>query len=285
MKEDGGERRLRLPGGETVRVRVWGSGGTPIFLLHGFLGSAEEWGGLPGRLGRTFHVMAVDLPGHGGSDGGIDPACYGIPRVAREMAWVQEAVFGGPAWWLGYSMGGRIALAAAVEGVPMRGLLLESASPGIRDDGARRARRNEDEIRARALEEEGTAAFVDRWLALPLFSGLADLPAAARDEARRIRTAQDPGRMAAWLRGGGTGSQPSYWEILDSLEVPVHLLVGDADEKFVAVARSVLPHLRTGSLTVVPGAGHLPHLEAPGAWEAWVREAVADPGDRQTGLP
>lgn len=271
----GDQRRIRLPGGETVRVRVWGTGGAPILLLHGFLGSSEEWGGLAAGLATWFRLAAVDLPGHGESDGGADPDRYRVPRVAREMAWVQEAVFGGPAWWLGYSMGGRIALAAAAEEVPMRGLLLESASPGIRDEDERRVRRAEDEVRARALEEEGMEAFVDRWLGLPLFSGLASLPAEDREEARRIRAGQDPARMAAWLRGGGTGSQPSYWDSLGSVKVPVHLLVGGADRKFAAVARAVLPHLHRGTLTEVPGAGHLPHLEAPEAWAAWVRASVS----------
>lgn len=272
-----GQRTVRLPGGDTVRVLTWGSAGPPILLLHGFLGSARAWGDLPARLAPWFRVAAVDLPGHGDSGGEADPERYRIPRVAQDLGLVQEAVFDEPAWWLGYSMGGRIALAAAAEGLPMRGLLLESASPGIRDEAGRRVRREEDEARARELVEGGTAAFVDRWLALPLFSGLADLPPGQREEARRIRLSQDPARMAAWLRGGGTGSQPSYWEALELLEVPVRLLVGAGDGKFVTVARAMLPHLRDGSLTVVAGAGHLLHLEAPAAWVAWVRGSASLP--------
>lgn len=268
------DRRVRLPGGEEIRVRCWGTEGVPLLLVHGFLGGVQEWDGLPARLAPRFRVAAVDLPGHGESDGGADPERYRVPRVARELGAVQDTVFGGPAWWLGYSMGGRIALAAAAEGIPMRGLLLESASPGIRDEEERRARRLEDEMRARRLEGEGMEAFVSWWLGLPLFQGLSRVPGDIREEARRLRASQRAERMAAWLRGGGTGSQPPYWDALEGLTLPVRLLVGEEDRKFRGVAAAMLSLLPGGSLTVAPGAGHLPHLEAPDAWLAWVEDAV-----------
>lgn len=268
------DMRVRLPGGEEIRVRRWGTEGIPLLLVHGFLGSVQEWGGLPERLVPRFSVAAVDLPGHGESDGGTEPGRYDVPRVARELGAVQAAVFGGPAWWLGYSMGGRIALAAAAMGVPMRGLLLESASPGIPGEEGRRARREEDGLRARRLETEGTEAFVSWWLGLPLFAGLARLPRDVREEARRLRASQKAGRMAAWLRGGGAGSQPSYWDELEGLELPVRILVGEEDEKFRKTADAMLPLLPRGTMTVAPGAGHLPHLETPEAWLGWVCEAA-----------
>lgn len=266
--------RIALPEGDQIRVRCWGDGNVPLLLVHGFLGTALEWGSLPDRLGDRFRVAAVDLPGHGESDGGTAPERYEVPRIAGDLAVVQEALFGGPAWWLGYSMGGRIALAAAATGVPVRGLLLESASPGIRDEAERSSRLNDDEARARSLESEGMEPFVAWWLSLPLFAGLSRLDASRRDEARHVRTAQDARRMAAWLRGGGTGRQPSYWDALASLRVPVHLLVGEDDRKFREVAEQVLPLLNQGTLTVAAGAGHLPHLEAPDAWLSWVNTHI-----------
>ena len=83
-----------------------------------------------------------------------------------------------------------------------------------------------------------------------------------RREDRRRNTA---GGLAAALRGLGTGVMPSLWERLPDLDLPVDLVVGERDEKFRAIAEKMayaLPHAR---VTVVPGAGHAVHLEAPDA--------------------
>ena len=77
--------------------------------------------------------------------------------------------------------------------------------------------------------------------------------------------------MAAWLRGGGTGSQPSYWEALDGLHLPVRILVGSDDTKFSPIADEMAGALPDASVTRVPAVGHLPHVEAPDRWAAWVR--------------
>lgn len=260
-----------------MRVRSWGRGDRTVFLLHGFMGSVESWGELPAGLASDMRVIAVDLPGHGQSEGGADPARYSIARIAADMAEVYSRVSTMPAWWLGYSMGGRIALAAAAAGVEMRGLLLESASPGIDDEEGRVERRRLDEERAERLEREGIESFVGAWLSLPLFDGLARLDVEPRKRAREVRIGQDPARMAAWLRGGGAGSQPSFWDELVGIRGPVHLLTGAEDRKFTEIATRMSGFLPDASVITLPGCGHLPHLESPAAWTRWVRRALGPP--------
>lgn len=269
---------VSLDRGVRLAARMWGRGETPLLLIHGFMGSVESWGDLPARLGAHLTVLAVDLPGHGRSTGPTDPTRYAVTRVARDLADVQARVFGGPAWWMGYSMGGRIALSGAVEGHPVRGLLLESSSPGLEHASDREARRAQDEARARRLEAGGTRAFVEEWLGLPLFQGLQGCGPDVRERAASIRAGQDSGRMAAWLRGGGTGAQPSYWDRLTGVEVPVALLTGATDAKFQRVARDMLAQLPQAGWTSVPGVGHLVHVEAPEAWLAWVNRVTGGAG-------
>lgn len=267
------DRDVALSDGAVLRIREWAGSGAPLLLLHGFLGSRLSWGDLPSRLGAV-HAVAVDLPGHGASGGGSTPEELAVPRVASLLAELQDRVFKGPAAWLGYSMGGRIALAAAVEGVPMARLLLESAGPGLATPAEREARRRVDRERADLLRGLGTEAFVDRWLRMPLFQGVSGLPPEVRARARAVRVGQDPDRMAAWLLGGGTGSQPDYRGRLPRLDLPVHLLVGEHDEKYRRLAREMLDALPRGVLTVAPGSGHVVHLEAPEAWVDWVRSSL-----------
>ena len=267
------ERDVPLPGGRSLRIREWPGSGPPLLLVHGFLGSRTSWGDLPARLG-SVHSVAVDLPGHGVSDGGLTPAELAVPRVARLLAELQDRVFERPAAWLGYSMGGRIALAAAAEGLPVSRLLLESAGPGLGNEAERQERRRADRDRAERLRTGGIEAFVDDWLKLPLFRGLDALPAEERAAARAERVRQDPHRMAAWLLGAGTGSQPDYRPSLPRLNLPVHLIVGSEDAKYVALAREMMDVLPRGRLSIVPGSGHVVHREAPGRWVDWVREAM-----------
>ncbi|MEJ2538872.1 MAG: 2-succinyl-6-hydroxy-2,4-cyclohexadiene-1-carboxylate synthase [Gemmatimonadota bacterium] len=259
-----------------MRIREWPGSGPSLLLIHGFMGSRLSWGALPGRLGAV-HAVAVDLPGHGESGGGSTPGECSLPGVARLLAALQDEVLDGPAAWLGYSMGARVALAAAVEGVSMTRLLLESGGPGLATEAERMDRRRMDEGRARTLSSEGMERFVDAWLEMPMFRGLSARPPEQRAEARAIRAAQDPRRMAAWLRGGGTGSQPDYRPLLPTVQIPVHLVAGARDAKYVGLAREMAALLPAAAVEVVPDVGHTVHLEAPEAWLRWVRGAMAGP--------
>ena len=206
----------------------------------------------------------------------MGPGDCAVPRVVECLARLQARVFDAPAVWLGYSMGARIALAAAAEEVPGSALLLESGSPGLADPVARAERRVLDEERARRLEADGMEAFVEEWLRLPLFQGLHQAPAEVQAAARATRIAQDPARMAASLREGGTGVQPSYWDRLSEIRRPVRLAVGVKDRKFVAVARAMVDRLPDVALREIPGVGHTVHLEAPDLWIRWVQDALAE---------
>ena len=252
-------------------VREWGAG-PPLVLLHGFTGSGALWSEHAAVLGARFRVIAPDLLGHGGSDAPSDPARYAMPRALADLAALLDALDVARAAVLGYSFGGRVALAFAVEH-PERvvALVLEGASPGIADPDERAARRAADEALAARLERDGLAAFVDAWMAQPLFATQAALPDEVRAAARAARLRNDPIGLAACLRGLGTGSQPSYWHRLHELPMPTLLLAGERDTKFQALARAMHESIPDATLRVVPGAGHTTHLENPAAFRRLAR--------------
>jgi 2-succinyl-6-hydroxy-2,4-cyclohexadiene-1-carboxylate synthase len=172
----------------------------------------------------------------------------------------------------GYSMGGRIALHVALAH-PERvtKLVLVSTTAGIEDPPERAARRARDEELAAWIECHTIAEFADRWGAQPLFAGQAPEVAAA---ARADRLDNDPRHLAAALRGIGTGAQDALWERLGELTMPVAVLAGERDAKFVALAHRLANALPHATLTVVPGAGHALTLDAPAAVAAAI---AADP--------
>lgn len=250
--------------------------GEALLLLHGFTGSLATWHGLWPRLAARFRVIAVDLPGHGDSDAPADPARYTMARVAADLVTLLERRAARPAHWLGYSMGGRLALYAALHHPQaVRTLLLESASPGLATAAEREQRRAADDALAARIERDGVVRFVDQWEQLPLFAGLARLPAAARSELRRQRLANSAVGLANSLRGMGTGAQASLWEQLAAISAPALLVVGAEDHKFVDINGRMAAQLRAAELRTIADAGHTVHLEQPGAFLATILDFLA----------
>jgi 2-succinyl-6-hydroxy-2,4-cyclohexadiene-1-carboxylate synthase len=248
-----------------LHLRRWGRRtGRPILLLHGFTGSGDAWGTeLVRGLARDHRVLVVDLPGHSRSA----PPSEGMAGLIQRLTVLLDGEDAERAWWVGYSMGGRIALGAGVL-VPERvaGLVLEGASPGLETGRAREQRRQRDEMLARAIESRGMEWFVDRWLSLPLFGSQRALPAHVQAANRRRRLQNHPAGLAAALRTLGTGSQPSFWPHVSSVRAPTLLLTGELDRKYEALARQMarsLPDVRHRSVAEV---GHTVHLEAPARW-------------------
>jgi 2-succinyl-6-hydroxy-2,4-cyclohexadiene-1-carboxylate synthase len=240
---------------------------TTVVLLHGFMGSSADWREVMAALGdRTFRI-AVDLPGHGASLE-LAPDTYKVEGAARAVIRTLDGLGVVRPVVAGYSMGGRLALYLALR-YPERcaGLFLESASPGLENASKRAARRAADESKAKRLESGDLEAFLRDWYRQPLFASLAqdEILLMQTTEARRRN---DPGELARSLRGMGTGSQPSLWGELESLSMPALAVAGGLDEKYAGISsrmRSINPRIRS---TVVPGAGHTVHAEAPAEYVA-----------------
>lgn len=258
--------------GLRLHVRVQGAG-EPLLLIHGFTGSIAAWGEeILDGLALAHQVVAVDLIGHGASDISPDSERYRVGEVLQDLCQVLDALTLETARWLGYSMGGRIALAGAVQ-KPARvsSLILESASPGLASENERRARRRADEALAEGILRGGLEAFVDHWMGLPLFATQGKLPPQIRTATREFRMKNSPEALAACLRGNGTGAQPSFWEDLEGIRVPALLLAGEEDRKFTDISGRMAEKMSGSELRVIPKAGHSIHLENPFAFLAAVR--------------
>ena len=218
-------------------------------------------------LSAHARVLAVDLPGHGGSATPEDPGAYRLEGVVRRVLEVLERAGVERADWIGYSMGGRVALGAAVlHPRQVRRLVLESASPGLAAAADRDRRRQQDEGLARRLEARGIEPFVDFWMDQPLFATQRRLAPEVRERERARRLAQDPRGLARVLRGLGTGSQPSFWGELSRVEVPTLLITGSEDGKFEKLAGRMMEEMPRAVHRPVRGVGHTVHLEAPERW-------------------
>lgn len=236
----------------------------PLVLLHGFTGSGANWAEHSAQFQAAgLRVLTPDLPGHGANL----PAAsddYTMEAAAAQLVGLLEREKTGPVHLLGYSMGGRLALYFALK-YPnkVRSLILESASPGLANETERAARSASDDSLAARIEREGIPAFVAFWESLPLWKSQEKLPAEVHLWLHEKRLQNDPRGLAESLRRMGTGVQPSLWERLGELAMPVLLLAGAEDEKFVAINRQMATAIPHAQLRIVPGAGHTVHLEQP----------------------
>ncbi len=241
--------------------------GVPLLLLHGFTGSISEWAELIPALTPLRTVIAVDLIGHGRSPAPTDPARYTMERAVADLLALLDALGHERVEVLGYSMGGRVALQlAAAAPARVRGLILESASPGIADAAERAARVAADEGLAARIEQQGLAWFVDHWASIPLFASQAALPAEERAALRARRLRATATGYANSLRGMGAGRQTSLWAHLPQLAMPTLIISGEHDAKYVAIGAQMAAVMPGARQAVVPGAGHTVHLEQPRAF-------------------
>jgi len=229
---------------------------TRFVFAHGFTQTARSWAAFESVLRGRLHAadaVAVDLPGHGDAP---PPADLDLWASADRLV-----TLGGVGTYVGYSMGGRVALHAALaHPESVRRLVLIGATAGIDDDAERQERRAADEQLAAHIESVGVETFIDEWLAKPLFAGLTHATALREDRLRNSASG-----LADSLRSTGTGTQRPLWGRLADITCPVLILVGERDDKFTALGHRMSDKLRDATVVVVADAGHSVHLEQPDA--------------------
>ena len=249
-----------------VERRGAGDGPATVLVLHGFTGSGAAMAPLWERLRDRYTVLAPDLLGHGRSPAPLDLSEYTTQAAVRQLAEVLDRHRTASAHVVGYSMGGRLALALACA-APERvaSVAVVGASAGIPDDRERTERRRRDKALADRIEADGIEAFVDHWMELPLFASQQRLGADHLDRMRTQRLDNRPVGLAMSLRGSGTGAQPPLHDDLARSSVPFLFVAGAEDAKFAALARQLAGIAPVGSVATIEGAGHAAHLEQPDA--------------------
>lgn len=239
----------------------------PLVLLHGFTGTHNAWDDICKRLANKCFLITPDLPGHGKSvaframnEMSLDATSDALLEVLDRVRVEKTAL-------LGYSLGGRVALDFALKyHHRLTSLILESASPGILNRAERQERRKADDALARDIERYGLDWFVRYWEDTSLFATQKTLGQQVIQRIRSERLSNTTKDLAMSLRSASTGRMRPLWDQLESLEIPVLLIVGEKDEKYLATAKEMKNRIPHCTLSVVEGAGHATHLENPGAF-------------------
>jgi 2-succinyl-6-hydroxy-2,4-cyclohexadiene-1-carboxylate synthase len=229
-------------------------------MLHGFLGSGEDWLEVTGDLPAGVYAAAPDLPGHGRT--GEVSEKPGFETVTAGVAELAGRVFADPPVLVGYSMGGRIALNAARR-YPGRfaGLVVESATAGIKRESERDNRFAADiqiADRLRRAHGRDPDGFLRDWYNQPVFSTLTRKQIDGLIESRRHN---NMAAAAAVLERLSQGRQPDLWPHLNELTLPVMVMAGANDPKYRRISEQMAAGIPGCSLCLIPEAGHITHME------------------------
>lgn len=235
-----------------------------VVFLHGFTGSTKTWIPITKQFPETIKCIAVDLLGHGETDSPIDPSRYQVKEQLMDLHELFVSLHMINFTLVGYSMGGRVALAFALEYPNMvNQLILESASPGLKTHKEKQDRIVADEKLAERIEVEGMEMFIDFWQDIPLFLSQKKLTEHKQYSIRQERLQQSSIGLANSLKGIGTGQQPSYWATLDQLKMPVLMITGELDQKFNLIAQQMKNSIISAEHVQVSAVGHAIHVENP----------------------
>ncbi|WP_456277889.1 2-succinyl-6-hydroxy-2,4-cyclohexadiene-1-carboxylate synthase [Bacillus sp. AK128] len=238
--------------------------GPALLLLHGFTGCKENWTFLIDRFSSSYQVIALDLLGHGRTESPLLEERYSFDRVCHDIYQLLEQLSISDVHLIGYSMGGRVALAFSIMyPEKITSLLLESSSPGLLTEEERLTRIAADESLAHDIMENGIEPFVKKWENIPLFASQKKLPEETKRKIHGQRLHNVPIGLANSLKGMGTGRQLSYWDKLEMLKMPVLLVCGELDQKFCQIANQMKIRIPQAIICQISQVGHAIHVEEP----------------------
>jgi pimeloyl-[acyl-carrier protein] methyl ester esterase len=234
--------------------------GPELFLIHGWGMNAAVWSGLREALQADYRITCVDLPGHGRSAAAGD---FDLASAADALLEVAPA----QAIWIGWSLGGMLALQAAKQ-APQRiaQLSLITSSPRFVT-----AADWPDAVDATVLEQFFTGlqqdyrATLKRFLALQV-RGSEAANTTLRDLRQRLFAHGEPD-AAALAAGLAILRDADLRPQLGALTMPVQFIMGERDTLMPAAAafaaRALAPH---AAVSIIEGAGHVPFVSHPQAF-------------------
>lgn len=219
----------------------------PLLLFHGALGGPDDWRGL-------------DWP---------DPVESQALNLSQPPSSIPKS-----AVLLGYSLGARAAVDTARKTIAdknagestIRALILESYHPGCADKAEQKLRTAFDEMVMKAVDNN-RAELLETWYEQDVFKSLDEELVA---NLRKQKLKRDAGYMIRVLETWALSRCPLVGQSALPA-VPTLLIAGDQDPKYVDLAKATAAREEHATAVIIPGAGHIPHLEKP----AQFIEAVA----------
>jgi len=241
-------------------------------MLHGFMGSGSVFDHLLHDLYAFCNPITIDLAGHGQTGSPNEPKYYSAQRQVLQLHSIIQRLKFGNLYIYGYSMGGRLAFQMIASHPELfSGVIIESSHCGIDSKNERSERKVVDETRAQQIENN-FEGFIEKWTKMPLFQHTPDqMKTVYRKEIKK----QEPKKISTSLRGFGAGVMPPVCGKLNSLDLPITLIAGELDKKYVGKMSEINRKIETSHFEIVKNAGHRVHADQPEELTQILKRAVS----------
>ena len=232
--------------------------GDPVMFLHAFPFHSAMWDYQIDALHDSYRCLAIDVPGFGQSPEPDQPKRTSMRSLAGLVAGVLDQLGIGQAGIVGASMGGYLAMALLRHHRPRVRELVLADTRGLSDDAAtaQRRTRQQEQLRGGAEVASLAKATVEGLLS----SGSMSSPELV-EYVHALTEAATPGGWIAALEA--MKGRPDSMLLLRQADVRALVVVGELDRVSPIAEAMSLRSLIRGELVVVPGAGHLPNIENP----------------------
>ena len=267
-------QKIDAPNG-AIAVHQSAGQGPPVVLIHGNSSSSRAFSRqLDGPLGERFRLIAVDLPGHGASDDAKDPSAYSLPGHARAVRAVLDALGIDEAHFVGWSLGGHVALEMAPDLRDPRGFVIFGTPPLTSGEAMSEAFLPNPAMKVTFQESVDTRRGV-RLCRRVLQTRLRRYSAVL---SRRCFAHRRAGAQQSWSerRSVASSATSARWCAISGS--PLAVLHGDEEQLvngryFDSVA---MPTLWRGAVQMIPDAGHTPQWETPKVFDALIEAFVKE---------
>jgi pimeloyl-ACP methyl ester carboxylesterase len=265
----GGGQNGRVPsekfsvdrGTAVLAAERWPGDGQPVVLLHAGVADRRSWRGVAEALQPRTGAVAYDMRGYGETTA----ATYGFTHL-DDLRAVLDQVATGPVWLVGSSMGGELAIDAALSD-PDRVAGLVLLAPSVSGAPEPMEVDSDTERLVQLWEAAQTSGDIDEINRIEMWLWL-DGPSAPEGRVsgpvRTLALEMNAVALKNEMPEESGKSGLAAWSRLEEIAVPVIVACGDLDLPFV-VSRSkeLCDWLPDAQHHVLPGVAHLPYLENP----------------------
>ena len=237
----------------------------PIIFLHGFTGNVNDWNIVVKNIPQNFYSVVIDLIGHGKSSSPKNIKNYTLSSQLQFLKKIISRLELNNPVLAGYSMGGRLSLAYALENKNnVKALVLESTSFGYKTETEKTERIAADKRLAGQIKNSTLKDFFDFWYGIDLFKSLNNNPNIVLEELKnkKVLTNNKTGLINSLL-GFGTGTMDNYLKQIAEFNKKVLLITGSLDKKFTQIAKEAYTLFPNAKNKTVNNCGHNVHLEKP----------------------
>lgn len=266
------EDRSMTINGLRIHYLDWGTQGKqPFIMLHGIARTAHSFDHFAPYFNRDYHVLAIDMRGHGDSDWHPEGA-YLVEDYVKDLEALVERLNLRTIVLTGNSTGGRVAqVYAGLHPENVAALIVEDVGPERpREIASNFARRVEQEANGWASEEE-------------LLATLMKDSGRIAEQLQRTHvghgTKRRPDGRLVWKRDPNLiqGFVPTdLWRYVSRITAPtLYILGGGSTIVPLETQRRLKQTLPRSDIVIMPGLGHYPHLEAPADFLAVVKNFLS----------